>query len=204
MDNISLENGIAELEQTISKSNLRITEGSASIAELKSLVSYAESRKALRICEIGFNAGMSSYAFLQTNPEVTVTSFDIGDHPYIKAAKEHIDEMFPGRHTLIIGDSTITVPEFAREVAEKFDLIFIDGGHTFAVAMTDIINMKELAHKDTAVIMDDLVPWLPWGYGPYFAWKKALRTKMIKQIDSHSDGFLYPRRTWAVGTYNLE
>ena len=74
--------------------------------------------------EIGFNAGHSSELFLKYT-SAHVTSFDLGEHPYVSHAKEYIDA-YPGRHSLIIGDSTVTVPKCIG----KYDIIFIDGGHS--------------------------------------------------------------------------
>ena len=68
--------------------------------------------------EIGFNAGHSAELFLKNNPELTLTSFDIGDHNYVLRGKQYIDKMFPGRHTLIIGDSTVSVPKFIKDHPE--------------------------------------------------------------------------------------
>ncbi len=57
-------------------------------------------------------------------------SFDIGSHSYVKRAKKLIDEMFPLRHTLILGDSTKTLPEYCKQKENMlFDAAFIDGGH---------------------------------------------------------------------------
>lgn len=41
----------------------------------------------LKVMEIGFNAGHSAEIFLQNNKELTLTSFDLGGHNYVMAAK---------------------------------------------------------------------------------------------------------------------
>ena len=108
------------------------------------------------VCEIGFNAGHSSVVFLQSRPDITVTSFELNCGRFAVPAKAFIDTHFPGRHTLIPGDSRITVPKyFKADPFEKFDLIFIDGGHTFKMAAADIKNMRNLAHEKTIVVLDD-------------------------------------------------
>ena len=87
------------------------------------------------VLEIGFNAGHSAELFLQ-NTESAIISFDIGEHEYCKLSKSYIDGMFPTRHTLILGDSKFTLPDFIlSNPNKKFDIIFIDGGH-------DIILLK--------------------------------------------------------------
>jgi hypothetical protein len=82
--------------------------------------------------------------------------------------------MFPGRHSLILGDSRITVPAYSEQRVRPFDLILIDGGHSYEVAAADLNNARSLALANTLVIMDDIVPWQPWGEGPTRAWQKAI------------------------------
>jgi len=45
--------------------------------------------------EIGFNAGHSAEVFLKNNNELFLTSFDLGFHDYITAAKEYIELKYP-------------------------------------------------------------------------------------------------------------
>jgi predicted O-methyltransferase YrrM len=105
------------------------------------------------IGEIGFNAGHSSDLFLKNNEKAKIYSFDIMEHPYTIYGKKYIDLKYPKRHQLIEGNSLDSVPRFDKNI--KFDLIFIDGGHTFTVALCDIINMRFHAKKDTILVIDD-------------------------------------------------
>jgi predicted O-methyltransferase YrrM len=61
------------------------------------------------ILEIGFNAGHSANTFLSTSL-AHVTSFDLNERECVRVAKDYIDLKYPTRHTLIIGDSTQTIP----------------------------------------------------------------------------------------------
>lgn len=109
------------------------------------------------VAEIGFNAGHSSLIFLDTRPQISVMSFDLMSHRYAACAKEFVDRQFPRRHTIVEGNSLQTVPRFAKEHPEvTFDLIFLDGGHSYETALHDILNMKQLSHKETILIVDDL------------------------------------------------
>ena len=121
------------------------------------------------IMEIGFNAGHSALLFLAiTPPETKVVSFDLGEYAYVFAAKRYIDSVFPGRHTLVTGDSTITIPKYEEQVAHRmknpetapplrFDFIFIDGGHQNDIPMKDILNSQRLAAgAHTLVAIDDI------------------------------------------------
>ena len=88
-------------------------------------------------------------------------SIDIGAHPYVLTAKTWIDKEWPGRHTLVIGDSTTALPKLMKLVPSLSpDLIFIDGGHDAPVPEMDIHNCLQLARPDTWIVVDDTVPWM--------------------------------------------
>ena len=183
-------------------------EGSTSPEELLYLATTAQRSGALVIGEIGFNAGFSTQAFLRAVPEARVVSFDLVEHGYTKVAKKIVDEKFPGRHTLVAGDSTKTVPEFAgRNPDIRFDLAFIDGGHAYEVAHADIMNMMPMCTAETLVIIDDLTPWLKWGKGPTRAWTEAIEGGLVRQTEIFQDGVKVNeakapgRRVWALGNY---
>lgn len=183
--------------------------GSSSSAELLYLAETAQD--AGLVGEVGFNAGLSARAFLTANPMSRVVSFDLCETrsgPATRIAKQMIDKEFPGRHTLICGDSTITVPAYAQEHPDvRFDVVFIDGGHQYETARADIANMRALSTPDTAVIMDDLIPWFAYGAGPYKAWTEAVGEGVVKQVEVFKDGKpveeLKPPglRSWALGHY---
>jgi predicted O-methyltransferase YrrM len=184
------------------------TEGSTSSEELLYLASTVQRTGARVIGEIGFNAGFSSYSFLSANPETRVVSFDLGEHAYSKTAKKLIDKKFPGRHTLINGDSTKTLPDYKTKHPDLyFDLAFIDGGHDYEVAKADIMNMRAFCTVKSAVIIDDLTPWLDWGKGPFQAWTEAIQQGAVRQEELFKDGLpvevMEPpgKRSWALGSY---
>ncbi len=152
------------------------------VERLKELI---KGNNIIEVMEIGFNAGHSAEIFLSTNLNIKLTSFDIGIHNYTAIGKEYIDITYPNRHTLILGDSTQSVVKYIEENPnKKFDLLFIDGGHEYGVAKADITNCKRLAHKDSVVIVDDIVKngIRSWNLGPNRAWKEELENKSIKEL----------------------
>jgi len=202
----------------LNKNNCVIQEGNCRNInnQLIILQLLASNSNIKHILEIGFNAGHSSDLFLNINPDCTVTSFDIGLHSYYKVGKEFIDNKYPNRHTLILGDSTKTIPSFNSDI--KYDLIFIDGGHEYEVVKADLLNCKRFAHaegglrhveggpwnNDTIIIMDDTMykkEWeMSWNVGPNRAWQEGIKSNLITQI-GYSDFTKGRGMSW--GKYNL-
>jgi predicted O-methyltransferase YrrM len=143
----------------------------------------------INIMEIGFNAGHSAEVFLNNNNNLILTSFDLGEHNYVATAKKYIDSVYPDRHKLILGDSSKTIPLFIKENKDtKFDFIFIDGGHNYEMAKTDMENCKFLAHKDTIVALDDTIFKKEWEkyytIGPTRTWTEHIQQQKIVELKS--------------------
>jgi len=132
------------------------------------------------IAEIGFNAGVSSSFYLSKGFDVV--SFDLGFHSYCFYAKLWIDKKYPNKHTLINGSSFRSIPTFTKLSDVKFDIIFIDGDHTFFGAYWDIINCKNISHPDTLIILDNVVPHRGVGEGVYRAMLRALDDRYISYL----------------------
>ncbi len=205
---MSIKKEIKKIVGYLKKKGYVVTEGSTSPQELNYLIGLVRRYNVRFIGETGFNAGFSSYAFLGAKPNAKVISFDTGDHPYTKTAKAFVDRKFPGRHTLIYGDSKKTISQFKKKHPHAhFDLVFIDGGHDYVVAKSDITNFRLLCDKDSLIVIDDLTPWFNWGKGPTRAWKEALRKKFIVQKEMFKDGKRITKikppgtRAWALGHY---
>ena len=148
--------------------------------------------------EIGFNAGHSADVFLSQNPNLKLTSYDLGEHTYTLVAKEYIDKKYPGRHTLVLGDSKETLP---RNVG-LYDCFFIDGGHDYASASSDMKECARLAKPYAIVVMDDVVQSSPASYTvePTRVWSESLEKGLVSQIfkAEYTQG-----RGMAVGFYGL-
>jgi len=193
------------LTQHLNKKNFYNIEGYSQQVpdQVKALNYLSQQTQIKNILEIGFNAGHSSEIFLNAKNDTKVTSFDLASHDYVIHGKSYIDKTFPFRHSLIIGDSTKTIPEFKQIYPNtKFDLIFIDGGHDYEIAKQDIINCKEMAHQNTIVIMDDTIhknEWTKcWNIGPTRAWNEAVKNNTIKETNKLD---FEPGRGMAYGKY---
>jgi predicted O-methyltransferase YrrM len=115
----------------------------------KNLVAIA--KKYNNITEIGFNAGHSAALMLSANPQLHLTSIDIGHHPYVIPCTEVIQRYFPDRHRLILKDST----KSDRGDVEKSDVVIIDGGHGFDNCLLDIAICVAYCKPGTLIVIDD-------------------------------------------------
>ena len=69
---------------------------------------------------------------------------------------ERFLEATGAKTNLIKGDSAITLPGAKKELDyEKFDLIFIDGGHREDTIRLDWENVQEFIHDKTVIVFDD-------------------------------------------------
>jgi predicted O-methyltransferase YrrM len=103
------------------------------------------------VMEIGFNSGFSTLLMLLSNPNISISCFDLGEHKYTIPCYEKLKEIFGNRLNITIGDSTKTL----QNVNVNYELIHIDGGHSTEVANSDIINSYRLSKQGTILIMDD-------------------------------------------------
>ena len=132
-------------------------EGGSESMQCKYFIDYLIAHPTIKnVLEIGFNAGISSAYFLSARDDIQVISIDIGIHAYIHDCKKIIDTQFPGRHTLIVGDSKVIIPQLSKSIPDlKLDLIFIDGDHVAPTPLIDARNCLALANNETLLVMDD-------------------------------------------------
>eukprot|EP00927_Polykrikos_kofoidii_P063022 TRINITY_DN57827_c0_g1_i1.p1 TRINITY_DN57827_c0_g1~~TRINITY_DN57827_c0_g1_i1.p1 ORF type:complete len:300 (-),score=36.18 TRINITY_DN57827_c0_g1_i1:131-1030(-) len=111
-------------------------------------------------CETGFNFGASSLAFLCASDDVKVHSFDIGATDYGPSAKAYIDGVFGSqRHSLVLGDSRGSLSDAVRGRGSASgltcDSAFVDGGHTFEIALADILHFSQLTLRGAQIMVDN-------------------------------------------------
>jgi len=114
---------------------------------------FYHGKLAVDILEIGFNAGHSALLYLLANPYSRIHFFDLGEHQYSRSCYDYLNQKFPGRLSVVWGDSTLTIPLY--ESPQRFDFLHIDGGHTRFIAESDFYNCKSLAKPEALVMIDD-------------------------------------------------
>ena len=131
-------------------------EDGSHIGQCKYFMNLLISKPTIKIVfEIGFNTGVSAASFLSSRDDVYVISVDIGVHKYVHDCKKLINQHFPGRHTLLIGDSKKIIPQLIELKQIVPDLIFIDGDHSSPTPLIDARNCLALSNMNTILIMDD-------------------------------------------------
>jgi len=120
-----------------------------------------------RICEIGFNRGNSAALWLRANPTADVVMFDLflddhggkGGERFLRSSEATEFGIVDGdtRLTIVKGSSLEKVPEWAAANPDKkCDIISVDGGHTYDIALADLKNMKALVNPSFHVgLIDD-------------------------------------------------
>lgn len=134
------------------------------------------------ICETGFNLGHSSFNYLTANEKAIVHSFDLGKHAYAHKMSDYLKTLFPTRFFIHFGDSTKTIPEFIRNNSGfQCDLMFVDGGHVYPVALADIKNFAKIANLKENIISFDDYP-TDWGKSFGKAWDDVIKQGILKEF----------------------
>ena len=146
------------------------------------LLRAAMMSKPQTVCEIGFNTGHSALMWLYSGAS-KVIAFDICRHPYTQRAAEYIDKFHAGDVHLVKGNSTLTVRQFAEENQDvQCDIAFIDGDHNYGVPFLDLQALRQLSHKKTLVVMDDVNCNADWCGFPDRAWQQAQRDGSMVEL----------------------
>ncbi len=149
------------------------------------------------IGEIGFNVGMSSSVFLNVRETTRVISFDLGEWSYVGKQKALIDQLWPNRHTLLIGDSRQSVPQLHTLHPEPlFDFVFVDGGHQGDVPYRDVLNMLPLLKEGGIICIDDVCdePYAQTVVQTYTRLVKEQKVEHIVHYKSGLRGWVYCRK----------
>jgi hypothetical protein len=103
----------------------------------------------------GIDPYLSDYDKNDAFPQFVAELFHDENQPAMdrlyEAVKLGLDEKFPGRSTIVRKKSTIWI----HENSEKFDVIFLDGDHTYATVRTELPLYWEALNKGGVLAGDD-------------------------------------------------
>jgi len=107
------------------------------------------------IAEIGFNVGHGAHALISSAKGLArFVSFDICEHQYAKPHWQHFQNNFSFFET-VEGDTTETLKDFSTSNKDIFDLIHVDGGHKYEIALSDLRCSQKLVKSGGFIIVDD-------------------------------------------------
>lgn len=128
---------------------------------------------------------------------------------YAGRARAHVKARYGHRVTVVDGKSRETIPQYAASHPRlRCDLVVVDGDHTYASTLQDLVALLQFAPCNASVLLDDVcdvrachahvtpaLAALSMGFkngsnhpsvvGPTMAWHEAVRT-----------GHVAPVRTW--------
>ena len=102
--------------------------------------------------EIGFNTGYSATLFLELLDLDKFYSIDIGTHEHVRPLYTKFKKMYKDKFNCIIDDSLNIRKTFLNDI--QYDLIFIDGCHSFELALNDFLFCIE-PPKTKYILLDD-------------------------------------------------
>jgi len=171
-----------------------------------------------QVCEVGFNCGHSSVAFLEADPRVSVRNFDRPSYSWADVGRRFLRSRYANRFSIHDGQSGITIPNFIRENpdAPKCDLVVVDGSHKYSDTLNDLKNMLHMSHCGSSVLLDDVCDPRnchahvaasmdavhagqnhPTVVGPTQAWAEAKATGLVSETRTwFADA---PDRGWVLG-----
>jgi hypothetical protein len=109
------------------------------------------------VAEISLNGGHNAETFFTSCLNLKkFTIFNANNHLYATAAADYFRKVHKTAFEFVPGNSRVSVPTYASNNPNQlFDLIWIDGEHSYNECRADLLNCKKLAHPETVVLIDD-------------------------------------------------
>jgi hypothetical protein len=127
------------------------------ISKINNLQYLCKNKK--KIIEIGVNACHSLLLMLLINPDAEYLLFDLNNHKYTNITIEYIKKEFSNtKITIIYGNSIETIKKYILDnptELNSYELIHLDGGHTYDIFSEDYNNCKKLIVDNGVIIFDD-------------------------------------------------
>ncbi|WIH82534.1 class I SAM-dependent methyltransferase [Brachyspira pilosicoli] len=165
------------------------------IEQKRFLMSIISENKMKNVLEIGVWNGVSSLCILKSgienNNNFQLYSIDFENNDFIAAAVNHYCSKEEKEHYHINKGKTVFDIENIVPKDIKFDLVFIDAGHSHPFPLFDLIFSIPYMHENTIIILHDIIDYMvpnAWGESFIFeSWtgdKYRLYTNFEKNIYS--------------------
>jgi len=194
-DSGSLPELYTGLESALQSAGESVTEGHSEDSgilakQTQTYDTWAKSGTLRTICETGFNAGHSALRFLAQS-QAKVFEFDLGSHDYAHTAERFLHSRFFDRLNVTWGDSTKTLPQFIQaNPSVKCDLLIVDGGHAYEVAISDLKNFAQMTAPEHLLAIDDTPCEANACQGPGKAWQELIQHGCIEESEAVHMGTL--------------
>ena len=125
--------------------------GELEFESLESIKAMCDKINPSNILELGFNRGMSAIMWLEGSDAI-LHSIDIKHPDQVANSVEYISNTYLFRFTYTSLDHN-QLDQYENEFKNKYDLIFIDGGHSYDAILRDTknaltFNPKYIAYDD--------------------------------------------------------
>jgi hypothetical protein len=126
---------------------------------------HIKNYKVIKYLEIGTREGDSLKRVIVNNPYLIdiVVSDMWGDHygGTSRGSHSHISDLlseinYNNSITFLDGDSKKTIPTLLDKYINSFDLILVDGDHSYHGGMTDLINVFPLCKSNGFILFHDI------------------------------------------------
>lgn len=129
------------------------------------LTNFCKDNNVSSYLEIGTREGDSLKRVVQDNPHIeSLVCADMwgsgwggsgrGNHNHISKLLETLK--YSKSIKFLDGDSKVTIPELGQSYENYFDLILVDGDHSYEGGMRDLINVFPLCKKGGTILFHDI------------------------------------------------
>lgn len=138
------------------------------------------------VLELGTSAGIGTLYLSMGNPGTKVTTIE-GSEPVAEVAKGNFNRMKVSNITSLTGNFDFVLPELLKDNT-VFDLVYIDGNHTYEATVKYYNMLKGHLNNESLVIFDDI----HWSEEMEQAWIEIYSdTDIIASVDLFQFGLVF-------------
>ncbi|MDN6279516.1 MAG: class I SAM-dependent methyltransferase [Psychroflexus sp.] len=161
---------------------------------LNRVVSYLKCETAL---ELGTSLGLGSLAICLDNP-VHLTSLEACPNTLDRAQQLFEELGCQEQIKTVKTDFQSYLDQLSSD--QNFDLVFIDGHHSYAATISYFKQLLKHKHNDSVFIFDDI----HWSKGMEKAWEEICQSEEVKvSLDTFQWGFVFFRKEQAKEHFRI-